>query len=128
MLQNESTPLLRDGLAVLENIDESASVLEHDQGSIKSKSSRGGIKNDWQTVLWLAVIILLLDAGAYIAVAPEIAIVEQIVCKRYPFSIDGGIDDKCKIEPIQSEVAFLLGWKESLCLLPGWSAEFSRAF
>jgi hypothetical protein len=69
-------------------------------------------------VVGLAFVVLILDLASCITISgPEQAVVEKIICDRYHFATE--LDPRrCKIEPIQSEVAFILGWKEALQTLP----------
>ncbi|KAI9368149.1 hypothetical protein BJX61DRAFT_537483 [Aspergillus egyptiacus] len=56
------------------------------------------------------------DIAVQITTAPRLAIFEQIICKRYytQLSRDGGTGTAdCKVEPVQSELALINGWRDT---------------
>jgi len=64
----------------------------------------------------------MLNTGAYLSFAAQLAILQEIVCAKYyegiaprPLSLD---DNRCKIDAVQSEVAFVNGWKDVFEMLP----------
>jgi hypothetical protein len=76
-------------------------------------------------ILSISAIILILDISSCVAVVPQTVILEDIVCSKYYSSLvyatsgtkfDG---DRCKIEPVQSEVALVNGWKDTFEAIPG---------
>ncbi|KAF1952033.1 MFS general substrate transporter [Byssothecium circinans] len=70
----------------------------------------------------LAIVMLLLDTSSYLSVGPEVAIFEQVACREYygPTFISDTMDEsQCKIEPVQSEVAFVIAWNNALQTVPG---------
>lgn len=88
------------------------------------------------TLIILGTILFVLEAGNYISMAPQRAIFEQIVCDGYYVAFNGGkkraadlsvlrgggpdaIDERCKIEPVQSEVAFVSEWLDTFQMIPG---------
>jgi hypothetical protein len=70
-----------------------------------------------------AIILLATDFGFFMAQAPQTAIFEEIICRNHGLrsrdanaTIDG-VD--CKSESVQSELALILGWKDTFDVLPG---------
>ncbi|EED14312.1 conserved hypothetical protein [Talaromyces stipitatus ATCC 10500] len=74
------------------------------------------------TIASLCLVLFIFDISNYIAVVPQTAIFEEIVCRDYyssGFSVLGNTSgDKCKIEPIQSEVALISGWRDTFETIP----------
>lgn len=71
-----------------------------------------------------SALILTLDVVASVPTAPRMVIFEDIICRNYYASArDGGAGDggigNCKIEPVQSELALINGWKETFDTIPG---------
>ncbi|KAK4165567.1 major facilitator superfamily domain-containing protein [Cladorrhinum sp. PSN259] len=95
------------------------------------------VKSILFTMLTSAGVVFLLDIGNSLSLAPQTAILESIVCQRYYERLHGqlnwqyqgnvsviswgagGTDKDCKIGPIQSQVAFINGWKDVCETLPG---------
>ncbi|ETS77363.1 hypothetical protein PFICI_11237 [Pestalotiopsis fici W106-1] len=71
----------------------------------------------WQTILSATAVLFILEIGNQLSLAPSTAILEATVCQKYYAAIDGHLGD-CKAEPIQSEVAYILGWKDVFENLP----------
>lgn len=77
-------------------------------------------------ILVASVILLFVNFGDALGTAPQVRIFEEVACRKYKSSI--GLDgpngtvvfdgDICKSEPVQSEVAFVIGWKNTLDILP----------
>ncbi|KAK4184894.1 major facilitator superfamily domain-containing protein, partial [Podospora australis] len=63
---------------------------------------------------------LFLQIGSFLSLAPQTAILESIVCRQYyeDIRLRPLVIDDCKIEPIQSKVAFINGWKDVFETLP----------
>lgn len=67
--------------------------------------------------------------GSHISLAPATAFLEQIFCKNYygirhPIglswsSANAVLVEDCKVEPVQSDMAYINGWKEAFEILPG---------
>ena len=73
-------------------------------------------------ILSISVTILILDIGSFIAQAPQTAIFEDIICKQYYKSLASVHklnNEGCKIEPVQSDVALITGWKDTFETIPG---------
>lgn len=68
-----------------------------------------------------SALILTLDVVASVPTAPRMVIFEDIICRNhYALSRDGdGEAMDCKIEPVQSELAQINGWKETFDTIPG---------
>lgn len=74
-----------------------------------------------RTILVVAAIQIVLNIGSYVSFAAQLAILQDIVCKSHyeegqSLSMD---DDRCKVDAVQSEVAFINGWKDVFEMLPG---------
>ncbi|KAL6808389.1 putative MFS multidrug transporter [Trichoderma camerunense] len=72
------------------------------------------------TILVVAAIQIVLNIGSYVSFAAQLAILQDIVCKSHyeegqSLSMD---DDRCKVDAVQSEVAFINGWKDVFEMLP----------
>lgn len=68
-----------------------------------------------------SALILILDVVASVPTAPRMVIFEDIICRNYYASLQdgGGGTVDCKIEPVQSELALINGWKETFDTIPG---------
>ena len=80
----------------------------------------------WRVVLTVVAVNLILNIARCIAIAPDTFILMDIVCRQYyaPAGLDPGVssvDDRCKVEPVQSEVAYINSWREIVEFLPGTS-------
>lgn len=69
----------------------------------------------------MAAIQIVLNIGSYVSFAAQLAILQDIVCKSHykegqSLSMD---DDRCKVDAVQSEIAFINGWKDVFEMLPG---------
>ncbi|KAG8415784.1 hypothetical protein J3458_009604 [Metarhizium acridum] len=72
------------------------------------------------TILVVAAIQIFLNIGSYVSFAAQLAILQDIVCESYyerglPVS---GDDGRCQVDAVQSEVAFINGWKDVFEMLP----------
>jgi MFS family permease len=76
----------------------------------------------------VCALLLLIDVSGFLGLAPQTQIFEDIICRNYYAGIDKqsnqsyaaiSDDERCKIEPVQSELAIMLGYKETLDQLPG---------
>jgi hypothetical protein len=107
--------------------DERTSLLRHGGESIHSLAPKRTFSGHFWPVLIITFIVLILDTSVFISIAPEVEILQNIVCDKYYALIEAG-DRDCKIEPIQSEIALLLAWKESFNNLPGISSIIWRDY
>lgn len=91
--------------------------------STPEHGSRPGQRSHWRIVATMAAIVLLLTSTANLALVPTTTILEGIVCRKYyadtHLDPPEPVSDRCKVAPIQSEVAYINGWKDSLEILPG---------
>ncbi|KAI1781489.1 MFS general substrate transporter [Hypoxylon cercidicola] len=79
--------------------------------------------NPWHTILSAAGVLMILNVGSYVSLAASTAILQDIVCDKYwdhvhPVPTIIPFEDRCKIEPVQSEVAYINGWKDVFEVLP----------
>ncbi|KAJ9151387.1 MFS multidrug transporter [Pleurostoma richardsiae] len=75
------------------------------------------------------LIMTIVEIGNQNTVAAQTAITEQTVCNKYYGSsrsrsgsseaVIGFGAERCKFEPIQSELALIIGWKNALDTIPG---------
>jgi len=104
--------------------DETSRLVEHDvpAAAVKRKSP-----DPWRTILSIAAFTLILAFSSDIGFVPQTAILQDIVCRKYYAQHTANLSqssalgpaDRCLIEPVQSEVAYINGWKDSLEILPG---------
>jgi hypothetical protein len=75
----------------------------------------------WRIIVAAAVVQLLLNCGSHISLAPQTAILQEIICEKYyqTHALDPDLLDRCKVEPVQSEVAYIDGWRATFETLPG---------
>ncbi|POR31342.1 Uncharacterized protein TPAR_08440 [Tolypocladium paradoxum] len=86
-------------------------------------SSRAKGPSPWKAILSAAAVYLLLSIGSHISLAPQTAILEDIICRQYYAGhVDSGsatpANDGCKIDAVQSEVASINGWRDVFETLP----------
>lgn len=80
-----------------------------------------------RVIVLIATISLISDLAGYAAVAPQLDIFEGIICRQYYTMLgDSTASDqldreKCKIEPVQSELALINGWTDTFQTIPGRS-------
>jgi hypothetical protein len=79
------------------------------------------IPNSRRTILVVAAIQIVLNIGSYVSFAAQLAILQDIVCKsHYQEGESLYMDnDRCNVDAVQSEVAFINGWKDVFEMLPG---------
>jgi len=87
-----------------------------------SPRKTNGDQSCWRVVLIVAALDLILNSTSQLTLVPSTAILQDIVCAKYYANVrlDPSIsyDDRCKIEPVQSEVAYINAWKDSFEVLP----------
>lgn len=68
----------------------------------------------------LCVILLIVDFVMFSSYAPLTAVFEDIICnKYYSSSIPSSLlQHDCKVAPVQSELAFVKGYKDTLSQIP----------
>ncbi|KAK5011654.1 hypothetical protein LTR28_010137 [Elasticomyces elasticus] len=67
----------------------------------------------------VSVLILVADIVATAPIAPRMVIFEDIICRNHyaAWQDSAGLGD-CKIEPVQSELARIAGWKDTFDTIP----------
>ena len=71
---------------------------------------------------------LLLNIATFLALTPQTAILQDIVCKKYydqPNTRNETIRD-CSIEPVQGEVAYVIGWETAIENIPSMPVSCSQ--
>jgi len=78
--------------------------------------------HEWRIILITTAVSVALNIGNYISWAAQTALLQKIVCNNpYDLAQPGfGADlvDRCKAEPVQSEIAYINGWKDVFEILP----------
>ncbi|EED24623.1 conserved hypothetical protein [Talaromyces stipitatus ATCC 10500] len=80
----------------------------------------------WRVMLITAFLMFSVNFGHFMATAPQLKMFEDIICENYKRSLDQETPHKnidfggniCKSEPVQSELTFISGWKNTLDVLP----------
>ncbi|KAL3469727.1 major facilitator superfamily domain-containing protein [Aspergillus californicus] len=67
----------------------------------------------WRILLTSSLVLFLLDFGFYLTIPAQTSIFEGIICAQYH------AEGNCKATPVQSELAFINGWKDTFDALPG---------
>ena len=77
-------------------------------------------KGSNSVTLATCVLLLIVDIVASVPMAPRMVLFENIICRNYygAWESDAGTRN-CKIEPVQSELAQINGWKETFDTIPG---------
>jgi hypothetical protein len=73
--------------------------------------------NAKRALIHLCILIALLDFSGYLILAPQTNIFENIICDKYYMGREEERD--CKALAVQSELAFIRGWKDAFAQLPG---------
>ncbi|KAL4861124.1 hypothetical protein BDV12DRAFT_191282 [Aspergillus spectabilis] len=66
----------------------------------------------WRILLTSSLVLFLLDFGFYLTIPAQTSIFEGIICAQYH------AEGNCKATPVQSELAFINGWKDTFDALP----------
>ncbi|KAJ6184693.1 hypothetical protein N7519_005994 [Penicillium mononematosum] len=74
-------------------------------------------RNGFAVTIAISVLLMMADICNDIVMVPRMAIFEDIICRDYYAGIAAGAD--CKIEPVQSELACINGWKRAFTMIPG---------
>ncbi|KAK4452936.1 major facilitator superfamily domain-containing protein [Podospora aff. communis PSN243] len=81
-----------------------------------------GNRSHWRLVLAIAALDLILNATTQLTVVPSLTILQDIVCRQHyaHVQLDPSVhfEDRCKVEPVQSEIAYINAWRDSLEILP----------
>lgn len=94
------------------------------RGSQTSSTSESeySARNAFTLTIAISALLMLADVTNLITLAPRMAIFEDIICSQHYATLQdmAGVAD-CKIEPVQSELARVNGWKRTFNLIPGTS-------
>ncbi|KAL7941245.1 MFS general substrate transporter [Trichoderma barbatum] len=101
--------------------NESTRLLRSQDGRDSAPQSEPSIDpSARRTILVVAAIQIVLNIRSYVSFAAQLAILQDIVCKSYHeegLPLDGD-DDRCKVDAVQRQVAFINGWKDVFEMLP----------
>ncbi|KAI0537873.1 major facilitator superfamily domain-containing protein [Xylaria digitata] len=77
----------------------------------------------------ISVLLMMAEFTNLIAMAPRMAIFEDIICRQYyaDWQEVTSVAD-CKIEPVQSELARINGWKRTSTMVPGLALSIPYGF
>jgi hypothetical protein len=97
---------------------ETEPLLAHATGRPKSKKLLVSIV--------CAIFLLSADFGFFMSTAPQLTVFEDIICRNYKASLHRAGDvpppsdlNPCKSEAVQGELALVIGYKDTLDVLPG---------
>lgn len=119
---NESTALLEEQHAYQREQWQNVSNEETRSNTTSTTTRKIGV------LALVCALLLLIDIAGFLGLAPQTQIFEDIICQNYYAGIDKkpnqsytaiSDDERCKIEPVQSELAMILGYKETFDQLPG---------
>ena len=90
--------------------------------------------NKNRVFLLIALVSATIGCGELLIINPQTRLFESIICRKYydvhdPSVIepDGWVSEQlCKIEPVESGVALLLGWQDFFDCIPSMSRDSSR--
>lgn len=79
------------------------------------------------TLFLLCTVIVTLDFGTFLSIAPQTQIMESIVCRKFhpglfvdlPYGKFLSDNTPCKSVDVQGELALISGWKDTLDQIPG---------
>ncbi|PYH97882.1 MFS general substrate transporter, partial [Aspergillus ellipticus CBS 707.79] len=79
----------------------------------------------WRPAIFCILIYLLMGIGYFLSAAPQLRLLESIICRQYyketePTWSEAGIPEHlCKTGPVQAALAQLLGWQSFFDNIPG---------
>lgn len=96
---------------------------------IDNSDAKAAVKGSARLLILIicGIVILAADFGFFLSQAPQTAVFEQIICRKHGLqsreatNATLGEMDPCKSEAVQSEVALILGYKDTFDVLPGMS-------
>lgn len=103
---------------------ENSPEFTHDSESLRQPESASS-KHSLRVIVLIAIVTLISDLAGYAAVAPQLQLFEEIICRQYyttigALSAHDQLDrERCKIEPVQSELALINGWTDTFQTIPG---------
>lgn len=113
--------LVNDGLDDREDAERASLLSKSDRRQSNQDESDDGnyfsTRSAFTVTIAISVLLMLAESTNLIALAPRMAIFEDIICRQYYRDVTGVLD--CKIEPIQSELARINGWKRTFSMVPG---------
>lgn len=80
-------------------------------------SPEHGRKSVWHILLPSIAVVFLLNAANQLSMAARTEILEDIVCRAH-YAHAPSKPQECKVEPVQSEMAFVNGWGDVFDTLP----------
>ena len=112
--------------------DEESPLLERASALPPSKSSWRR-RLDQHVVILCFILIILLEIGVYLQLAPLNELVEQIICRDYlaehkERGMLGLQDPRCKNAEVQGKLAMLRGWQSTFDCIPGKPVILSLCF
>lgn len=117
----DNRPLLAS-LELPSPVDSESSSFEDSVPSLRKKTGR---HNPTVFVALCVLMVFAFDFGAYLNIAPQTRIFENIVCRNYYDKHEPGQfppgdipEDQCKIKSVQAEVAFVQGLMSSFDAIP----------
>lgn len=104
--------------------DEATSLLQESDVSAQSNVVQESVYPRWIiTVVLLCGGAVLFDLSNNLGEVAEVALLEDMVCRDYyakhVVNAVTSAAERCKIEPIQTEIALLNGWRETFETIPG---------
>ncbi|KAF2970819.1 hypothetical protein GQX73_g2829 [Xylaria multiplex] len=92
-------------------------------------SDQSSTRKAFTITIAISVLLMMAEFTNLIAMAPRMAIFEDIICRQYyaDWQDMTSVAD-CKIEPVQSELARINGWKRTSTMLPGLALSIPYGF
>jgi hypothetical protein len=117
---DETTPLLATEPSTEQEIGQQGQVDDLN----KVGSNLGSTQQSTRILTLVCTLLMLLDIAGFLGLAPQMQIFEDIICRNYyagqPNQIDTlPVNERCKIEPVQSELAIIQAYKDTFDQLPG---------
>lgn len=82
--------------------------------------NQSSTQSAFRVTIAISVLLMTAEFTNLIILAPRMAIFEHIICRQYYADQQNiaGVAD-CKVEPVQSELARVNGWKRTSSMVPG---------
>lgn len=129
--QDDTAPLLssqpgppRDAAVTLSDGAEEVAYINAEVIEEQNVQQRPQINRKFFMV-WLTFLLFLFDFAIFVALPGQTMVFERIVCRKYMARLGHGIgasqllEDPCRAEPVQSELGYIMGWKDTFETLPG---------
>jgi hypothetical protein len=111
---------------VLDPAEEMASQWSKRPSQEKSKMPWGFSRHQFYTIALTAATFICVGLGGFMISAPQVRLLESVVCLRYYESHDpslivgGNVPEMyCKVDDVQEEIALLNGWQMLFDNVPG---------